>query len=502
MGSLRARFGCALVAFALATLLSVGGALWLVLRDLHRDAGSAALAELVLPYVSQARQRLAPGPARGPGVVDGVGGRLLDLRRFVQEAQAEVREAGVTVVLAQADGGLVAIAPDGSVSTGAAAPDVPVPVARGEVSRGSVEVPGMGPMLYAATPILAGRRTFDVDGLVLLRPDGSAGLATEDLLRALLIAAVVLLAIGAPLAAWLARSMARPLERLADAAQDIARGGGAVVLPVDGPTEVAATSAAFNAMAMEVERSRERQRRLLADLRHDLRTPVTVIGGFAEALRDRTAGGAAADRAADAIAHEAARLEHMLADLDGLTALDPMGTPLDAGVLEVADLARDALERFASQAGARGQHIEACVPERGAKVLGDRVAVERILANLVDNALRHARSPGGRIDIEVRRVHPAEPPVGGPGGWRGRDAVILAVRDDGPGIPAASLPLVFDRFYRADPARSGPGTGLGLAIVADLAHAMGGRAFAENTPGGGARVGIVLPIPGAAPVTA
>jgi signal transduction histidine kinase len=253
-------------------------------------------------------------------------------------------------------------------------------------------------------------------------------------------------------------------------------------------------------MAAEVSATREAQRQLLADVRHDLRTPLTVIGGFAEALRDGTATGPSARRAADAIADEAARLERMLADLDHLTDSALGVAPSAATILDGLDLAREAAERFAGRASAQGQSLAVDERARSAALLADRDAVARILGNIVANALTHAPSPGGHAWLEVTPVAAADPPVGGPGGWAGRPGVILAVRDDGPGIPRPALPHIFDRFYRVDPARSGPGSGLGLAIVRDLADAMGGRAFAENPASGGARVGVVLPAaPGGVP---
>jgi signal transduction histidine kinase len=249
-------------------------------------------------------------------------------------------------------------------------------------------------------------------------------------------------------------------------------------------------------MAAEVDATRRAQRQLLADVRHDLRTPLTVIGGFSEALRDGTASGDAAERAAAAISDEAGRLERMLADLDHLAMPGSEGPPLRLGSLVALDLARATVERFAGEAEARGQSLvlaDGATSAGAASLVADRDALDRILGNIVANALDHAPSPGGRIRVEVQMLSASDGPIGGPGGWVGRPGVLLAVRDDGPGIPAAALAHVFDRFYRADPARATPGSGLGLAIVRDLTDALGGRVFAENPAEGGARVGVVLP---------
>jgi signal transduction histidine kinase len=274
-----------------------------------------------------------------------------------------------------------------------------------------------------------------------------------------------------------------------------------VELPVTGPTEVAQATTAFNAMAQEVARGREAQRQIVADLRHDLRTPLTVIGGFAEALRDGTAQGPAIPRAAELIADEARRLERMLGDLGALADLERGGRPLEPVLLDGVAIMRDAAARFGPTASARGQQVtlEAGAPRL--PLTADQLCVERIVANLVANAMAHTRS---RIWLEAKPIAADDPPVGGAGGWSGAPGVLLAVRDDGPGIPPEILPRVFDRFFRGDPSRVGPGSGLGLAIVAELAVSMGGRAFAESRPGAGARVGVVLPAtpgPASGPVT-
>jgi signal transduction histidine kinase len=326
-----------------------------------------------------------------------------------------------------------------------------------------------------------------------MMPDTAAQQAAGDILRALAIAAVVLLLIGIPLAAFLSRSVSRPLARLADATGIVARGDIPVELPATGPTEVVQATRAFNAMAREVAHGRETQRQIVADLRHDLRTPLTVIGGFAEALRDGTAQGPGIARAAELIGDEAQRLERMLGDLGALADLERGGRPLAPVTLDGVALMRDAASRFGPTASARGQQVSLQTGARALPLTADPVAVERIIANLVANAMAHTRS---RIWLEAQAIGPHDPPVGGAGGWAGESGVLLAVRDDGPGIPADILPRVFDRFFRGDPSRVGPGSGLGLSIVAELAVAQGGRAFAESRPGAGARVGVVLPAAG------
>lgn len=502
MSSLRGRIGLALLVFGLTTLLAVGGTLWVALRDLHRDAALGALTQLTLPYASFLRADDPGGPGQsrraGPGVVarlrDGVV-RAGDasFSTFAERVQDEIDPDTLSVILIEGPDSLFINPGDRTSSSLRSRPDIEVGPGRGQVATGTTAIDGLGEALYAATPIRDAPRGGPARTLVLAIEDDSARLATADLVRALTLAGLTLLIIGIPIAVGLSASVTRPLRRLSAATEDIAAGSIPAPLPTSGPTEVAEASAAFNAMASEVEATRETQRQLLADIRHDLRTPLTVIGGFSEALKDGTARGDDAVRAADAISDETDRLGRMLDDLDHLTMPGIAEPRLHVEALDGLGAAQAAVERFTAEAASRGQPIGLWPGATPAAVLADSDALDRILGNLIANALSHAPSPGGQVHLEVAIVNAIARPGTGPVTTGVRDA-LLAVRDDGPGIPAAALPHVFARFYRADPSRLGGGSGLGLAIVSDLAEALGGQAFAENLPERGARVGIVLPL--------
>jgi len=239
-------------------------------------------------------------------------------------------------------------------------------------------------------------------------------------------------------------------------------------------------------MAAELAATRAGESELLANLRHDLRTPLTVISGFAAALSDGTATGEAAARAANAIEEEAGRLEALVEELGAIERLR-MGAdgihpePTDAGVV-----LRAARERFESAASAIGVNLVVDDFTDGWPTFGaDKLALDRILANLIGNAMAVVSS-GGEIRLSARALA-GYPGLAGP-------AIALAVSDDGPGFPPGGSDRAFERFYRGDPARTGQGSGLGLAIVMELARAHGGTATAENLSPRGARVSVVLPV--------
>jgi signal transduction histidine kinase len=238
-------------------------------------------------------------------------------------------------------------------------------------------------------------------------------------------------------------------------------------------------------MAGELASTHVEEAQLLANLRHDLRTPLTSIGGYAEAIADGTAAGPAAVAAARTIAEETQRLERLVGELGVVERLRQGPSALRPEALDAARLLAQAAARFEGRAAAAGVNLEVAdeIPgDEATDFAADRLAVERILQNLIENALS-AVSTGGHVWLRAAPLRLAGMPEG----------VGISVTDDGPGFPPGSSERVFERFYRADPSRSGAGSGLGLAIVRELARAHGGEAWAENVAPHGARVSVLLP---------
>jgi len=472
--SLTGRVVLVVVLPLLAAWLAMVLALGLILTNLHADATKALLADVGQTVLVRFRNAALDR----------------DLRAIVAEVREAVTGSGTAVLVLRADGSYV----DLGESPGEARPVEPIAIpadaTRGQTVSGAAAFTDGRQYLYAAT-VLRPASATGPRAIVLSRPDQSRGQAIADLLRALPLVALVSAIIGLPLVLFLVRSVGGPLRRLADATADLPSGDHHPV-PLEGPTEVRGLTARFNAMADELESARTREAAMLADLRHDLRTPLTVISGYATALGDGTAAGEDALRAARTIGEEAARLERLVDELGAVERLRRGPEGLRPEPIDARDLLLSSAERFRAAAAAAGIELsvvgESSTSEglgdpakagAGSGFMADRGAVERIMANLISNALAAGPSPGGHVWLSA---------VEGPG-----DSVVLAVTDDGPGFPPGAAARAFERFFRADPARAGQGSGLGLAIVREFATAHGGTAHAENVAPTGARVSVVLP---------
>lgn len=294
----------------------------------------------------------------------------------------------------------------------------------------------------------------------------------------LLVAGVVLV-VGAGVAAVLAGRITSPLGRALATTRHMAGGDLSARVPTspyDYP-ELRDLAQAINVLGDNLARAQGLERSFLLSVSHDLRTPLTSIRGYAEALRE----GAATDvpAAAGVIAAEARRLERLVQDLLDLARIDARRFSLDMRPVDVGALSSRAVEAFRHEASAFGVELQAQLPGvPGPWVHADADRLAQVIANLLENALKFT---GHRVDLSV----------GVDDGW-----CVLTVTDDGPGIPPASLGRVFERHYGDDrtPTRR-VGTGLGLAIVTELAHAMGGRVDAQSPVFDGHGTRMVLHVP-------
>jgi len=252
------------------------------------------------------------------------------------------------------------------------------------------------------------------------------------------------------------------LERVTDRLTD---GAVAIAPAADGRDEIGRLEARFNDMADRVVAAREhlletdRQRRqLLADISHELATPLTSIRGYVETLLDARVSTTADERTGylgDVLA-EAKRLDAMIAELLELARLEAGASPLKPVRLDWADLCRNTARRFEPQFRAAGLSLAWNGSDEPAWVRADGRRLEQVVENLLTNALRYV-PPGGRVSLSMTRATSAD-------GGR----VRLTVGDDGPGIAEADLPHVFERFYRAESGHARGGSGLGLAIVSEI----------------------------------
>jgi signal transduction histidine kinase len=300
---------------------------------------------------------------------------------------------------------------------------------------------------------------------------------------ALLASLVAALAISA----YVSRRIAGPVVRLAAAASDVAAGHYAVrVQPPAIGAEFATLTASFNAMAGRLETVEATRRRLLADLGHEMRTPVSTIDAYLEGLED---GVVTVDAATIAMLRsQTSRLARLADDISAISRaeehqlqLHPQPTTADALITPVLEAFRD---RYSERGVTLTTQLQPGLPP----LQVDPERIGQVLTNLLDNALRHT-PPGGSVTVTARTAS-----AGRPGSAPA--AVALVVTDTGEGIAAEHLPHVFERFYRVDQARDRAhgGSGIGLAIVKALTEAHGGTVrVASDGPGQGAQFTVCLP---------
>jgi len=495
---MRARITAAVVAI-LALALTIAGIVSAVLvRQAARNNAVATVLRQTTALVASVRSS-----SRLETLIEkqGYSAQVLDLVQSITGASA----------------GLVIVGPHGELIGGSAAP--PTADQRRQLSDG-LSISGLsGSVAYAAAPLVtipavttggltgaSGTGTgsgAETVAIVLSEPVSTPGGSVSFFV----FAAGVALVVAATVAALIARRISRDVVAASAAAEAIAAGDLEVRIEGRGPTypELAALGAAINTMAEGLSRARALERQFLLSISHDLRTPLTSIRGYAEAIAD----GAVPDvgSAAEVVVAEAARLERLIRDLLDLAYLDAHQFSLHLGAVDLGAAVSAAAEALRFELETATVTLEVRPPPEPLLVTADGDRLAQIIANLVENAGKYARS---RVVVsvapeagEARRRRDGEAAV--------ERAVAVAVEDDGPGIAAEDLPHIFERLYTSErrPSRAARGTGLGLAIVAELTEAMGGSVRAESPvgPEGGTRMVVRLPlheppVPASSPVPA
>lgn len=348
---------------------------------------------------------------------------------------------------------------------------------------------GLGPMLgmhggaaetraYGAPRtvplVVAGRRVGTAQLRFPLAAPAAERAVRTSLGRTVLWGGALAAALAVGIGLVVARRISLPLQRLAAGARRLQAGERSVrVGAADEPAELGELSVAFDAMVETIEREDELRRAFAADVAHELRTPLAIARGELEALLDGVAP--PTPERLRSLHEELVRLGRIVEDVETLAAAEAARFRLDRRRVDLAEVARDAVDALRGRAAAAGVELSAEV--EAASVDGDRARLDQVLRNLLANALKFTPS-GGHVRVSVSSVN---------GDAR------LVVEDTGPGVPADERARLFDRFWRGRAAGPTSGSGVGLAVVAELVRAHGGGVDVDDAPTGGARFTVRLP---------
>jgi signal transduction histidine kinase len=288
--------------------------------------------------------------------------------------------------------------------------------------------------------------------------------------------------LGATLVALLlgiliSRTLTRPIRELTAATHAISEGNFDQQVPVRSKDEMGELARAFNRMSTELARSIHTRRQMTADIAHELRTPLSLILGHAEAVHDGVLPPTRENF--EIVREEAERLEHLVDDLRTLSLADAGELKLNPQTFSVSKLMQDLSAHYQFQTQQKNIDLQLDLDPTLPDLTADPARITQVLTNILDNALRHTPA-GGRVILSARLTS---------------EGIELSVRDTGPGLASEDLDRIFDRFYRADAARhrADGGSGLGLAIARSIVQAHGGGIRAESQLGDGLKVIITLP---------
>ena len=309
-------------------------------------------------------------------------------------------------------------------------------------------------------------------------PDPPVSQVTSALNSSLIWTGLAAGAAGIVLISLVSRRILVPVRTLSLAAERLGRGNLSERVSASGPGEIKRLAYTFNAMAENLQKADQERRNLVADVAHELRTPVSNIQIHLEAIED---GLIETDEAIEKIRWQASHLATLIEDLRLLSMAESGNLRLSVEPCPLEELLRHSVEAVQPRAEAKGVSISLKASEGFPTARIDRTRISQVIANLLDNAIFHTTKGGS---VTVSSV------------IKDRSRVEVTVADTGEGIPVDVLPLVFERFYRVDPSRTRAtgGTGLGLTIARQLVELHGGTIHAGNNPGGGSRFIFELPL--------
>jgi len=469
--SLRNRLIAAAVGIVGVSLLLSGALTWVLVRDVELQGAQDQLDRSIATDVALVRQQECRGLQAGCDPVDAQtfesrlqslvvpslgGDRLLLLKGNTRRILFD--SAG------SATGQILSIAASRRVAGIADAQ----PVFEGQ------------PYLAAAAPIAAARDPLGASFVVIARRQSAiSAAAASELIPRLLLAGGAALLLALILVLLVSRSITRPMTQLARAAEDIAAGNYSRRVGIRGEDEVGQLGAAFDRMAEAVERSRRIQREFLASVSHELKTPLTSLIGFSQALTDGSLKTEAErTRAAHIVHEESERVLHMAQELLDLARVEAGTITMNITAVDLAGQINDEVEFVKPRADARQLSLTTDLPPDLPPIAADPDRLHQVLDNLFDNAVKYAPASS---EVRVAAVRHA---------WQ-----VSLVIENALGDVRPDPERMFDRFYRAEPSRAAAagGVGLGLAISRELISAMKGKMWADLDGGSTLRVHLLLP---------
>ena len=476
--SLRFRIIASFIVIVLITLGAAGIGLYARLGGYQEQLTAGTLRQIASPIY----YNLTLNPA-GTGTVRG-GARLrADLLEYLR---LERQDTGVIVLLLDSTGSVIreAISDDSLLSEHF---DVPTPPAKGpnfaQLPEGKHTTVDGRTLLYVTVPMPAAVRLQQagIAAIVVALPPTAGPNVYKDFRQRLFLAGFIGLAAAFIVGLVLWASLYRPMGKVTSGIRAVARGDYRQRVPVSGPSEVRALATDVNAMADSVQASQRALRDFLANVSHELKTPLTSIRGFSQAMHDGTLDTPEERaRAARVIDVESRRLLHLVGELLDLSRIESGQQRMDVASVRVSELLSHVSDVFMMRAEESGIRFE-MESDADAVVVADFDRVEQVLGNLIENAFRHS-AKGGTVTVGARAAS--------------RGFVEIYVSDDGAGIAREDLPHVFDRFYRSKDETAGSGAGLGLAISREIVRAHGGEIRAEARPLGGTMFAFTLPLAG------